>query len=255
MYTQAIRSSESGMRAAEQQMQQISNNIANMQTIAYKTSKLIFSEIINKPSGEDESAKINPNYSGVSITGISTNHESAGTQATGNKLDLAIVGKGFLVVENEKGDELFTRVGKLTVDTDGYLSTLTGERLAGNISISPDMVDIKFTSNGKVLVEYPDQSSFVEVGQLELAHFTNLDGLKLEGAGLYRKTNQAGEYYRANPTEEGFGSIAQGFLETSNVDMAVEMSELMIAQRGYQANARIISVVDNTQETLINLLR
>ena len=264
MYLDAINNAESGMKASHEQVKAISNNIANMQTIAFKRATPVFSEVVAK-SGSETSTNVSfkeskellhaNRPSGVRMVELNQDFTPGRLELTGNPLDIAVNGKGLIVLEGESGEEMYTRFGKLSVNENGYLSTIFGDRLSGNIMVPPDATSIEIKTDGRVYVRVSGEDSALEIGQIELVNFNNNASLENIGNAVLKKSDAAGEMLKGIPAEEGFGEITQGFVELSNVDIVREMSALMVAQKNYQANARVLSVADALQETLINILR
>jgi flagellar basal-body rod protein FlgG len=155
-----------------------------------------------------------------------------------NPLDIAIRGRGFMEVVLADGSPGFTRSGTLQVNSEGFLTTPDGFLLAPSIQIPSDAKDIVIDATGKVLVGLPNQTSRDQVGQIELVNFINPSGLNPIGNNLYIATEKSGEPARGKAGDEGFGSIAQGFVESSNVKLVDELINLVIAQRAYEVNAR-----------------
>lgn len=249
---------ETGMQSQQKLLDIISNNIANSSTPGFKKVDVNFVDLVSQvpnaqlPLSQRQSM---PEGAGVKIHSTSTDFSTGGLKQTTNPFDLAINGKGFFEVNNADGSSSYSRASRFRLDENGYLTSSTGMKLAANIQLPPDSKGFVITSAGDVLVSLPDEEELVQLGSLELVNFSNTDGLQQVGENLYRPTEQAGDRVFGKPGENGMGSIAQGFTEMSNVSMTEEMVNLMLAQRGYQLNARIIQVSDQILETINNLRR
>ncbi|CAM4163468.1 flagellar basal-body rod protein FlgG [Pseudoalteromonas byunsanensis] len=256
---EALYIAETGMNSQQELIEVISNNIANVSTPGFKSSDVNFVDLVYQTNPgihhAQSSAQLQTQGIGVATTEQMVNFERGDLKQTGNPFDIAINGKGFLAVETQNGDLAYTRAGRLRVDDDGYLVSSQGQRLSGHIQLPPDVTNVTFTSSGSVLVRVDSSAQLVEIGQLELVNFNNPQGLKRLGNNLYAATEQAGQPNFSAPGENGIGQIVQGFTELSNVSMNEEMVNLMLAQRGYQLNARIIQVSDQVLETINNLRR
>ncbi|MET0284416.1 MAG: flagellar basal-body rod protein FlgG, partial [Polyangiales bacterium] len=181
---------------------------------------------------------------GVRTAATQTMHIQGSLQQTGNSLDLAIEGNGFFQVQRPNGDIAYTRSGNLRSDSDGRLVTSDGYAIEPNISIPADATAITISSTGLVSVTQPGQQQAQEVGQLQLANFANPGGLLSTGRNLYAPTAASGIAVVGNPGEEGTGTLAQGFLEGSNVEVVNEMIDLIASQRAYETNQRVITAAD-----------
>ena len=238
-----------GLQSEQSHIDAISNNLANLNTTAYKTSKVSFEDLMYKQpvSAADQfSLQSLGVQSGVgsSVSGIYKIFSSGDLKATENELDIAIRGAGFLEVELANGEVAYTRNGALQVSREGLLKTSDGYVLSDQIQVPPDTVELLIARNGVVEVRAAEDEQFYEIGQIQIANFFNSQGLKPLGSNIYFPTEESGEAYYSTGGENGVGEVQQGFLETSNVDLVSELMELMIAQRGYQVNSQVIQVSD-----------
>lgn len=249
---------ETGMNSQQKLIEVISNNIANASTPGYKEKQVNFVDLVYQPqsptNSQDQGSDL-VNGIGVSVHSISTNFKLGEFKQTGNAFDLAINGAGFLEVFTDDGDLAYTRSGRLRLDESGYLTTATGEKLSSSVQVPHDAKSFVINETGEVLVTLNDSVEQVRLGQIELVNFNNPDALQSVGSNLYLATKQAGNALYGNPGEVGTGKLLQGFTEMGNVSMTEEMVNLMLAQRGYQLNARIIQVSDQILETINNLRR
>ena len=251
---------ESGMNSQQQLIDVISNNIANASTPGFKKTQLNFVDLVYQSSAENliDNGGMAGNVSngaGVQIATNSKDFSVGDLKQTGNPFDIAIQGEGFIQVTLADGNDAFTRAGRLRLDTDGYLATTEGHRLSSNIQLPPDASNLTIDQSGSVTVRIGEDGAVSSIGNIELVRFTNTDGLAAIGNNLYEQTNQAGDRIYGEPGSFGLGNILQGITEVSNVSMTEEMVNLMLAQRGYQLNARIIQVSDQLLDTINNLRR
>lgn len=253
-----------GMLAQQRNVEVISNNIANLNTVGYKRQRAEFQDLlyqtIERPGAlSSNSGTVVPN--GIQIgTGVKTGSvyriiEQGNVTQTGNDFDLAISGRGLFRVELPDGQEAYTRAGNFAISADGRIVTEDGYEVLPGINIPDDSVDIAISEDGLVQARIAGQTDLQELGQLELATFFNESGLEAIGGNLLLETTASGEPVIGNPGEEGFGTVLQGFVETSNVDPVQEITALIAAQRAYEMNARVIETSDEILATNANLRR
>jgi flagellar basal-body rod protein FlgG len=176
-------------------------------------------------------------------------------QETTNPWDLAIQGNGFFEVQNGDSDRLYTRAGSLKIDSDGYVATAAGMRLAQGIQIPADATHIAIATNGEITAQLPGDKATTVVGQIELSTFTSPEALRSVGGNNFAATDLSGDATVGKPGDAGFGTVTQGYIEGSNVDLVSEMSTLVLAQRAYQLNARVLQASDQILDTINNLNR
>lgn len=256
----ALYIANTGLRSQQTHLDIISNNVVNLNTAGFKKVQVSFADLTYQsaePAGTKTASAQNAQSigSGTQITSMRTDFSSGSMRQSNSPLDIAIQGNGFLEVVSETGELMYTRAGRLIVDNEGFLATQTGERLSSNIQVPPDAEGIEFAKNGDVSVKIAGQDDPVLLGTLELARFTNPSALTAAGNGHYLATDAAGQPFIAAPGEAGLGEIGQGYIEMSNVDLAEEMTNLMLAQRAYQLNARLLQASDQVLETINNLRR
>ena len=252
--------SASSMEAHQVHVDVIANNLANANTTGFKKSKVEFEDLMYSEMNFAQRALANPDIrnpmgmgaAAASIEKIFSQGEAKGTD---RDLDLAIQGKGFFEVLLPDGEYAYTRTGHLQVNKDGMLVNADGFQLSPAIEIPVDSQGVVFSADGKVLVRVSDRDQPVEIGRLELAGFTNPGGLTPMGDNLYRSSEDSGSAHYAEPGEEGFGVVAQGFLEGSNVNLIEELTTLMLAQRGYEMNAKVVQAADEMLGIINNLRR
>jgi len=253
----AIYIAASGLNSQQQQIDVISNNMANMQTPGYKRSRVAFTDVSAlTPAQAQQGLAVNHVGSGTQITETAPVMLDGTLQQTGNTWDIAIQGKGFLEIENgDSSDRLYTRAGQLKVDNDGYLATASGHRLAQSIQIPADAKHIVVASNGEIHAQLGSDGKDTLVGTLQLANFAAPEALRSVGGNNFTATPASGDPVVGKPGDAGFGTLTQGYVEGSNVDLVGEMSALVLAQRAYQLNARVLQASDQILDTINNLNR
>lgn len=250
---------ESGMSSQQKLIDVISNNIANSSTPGFKRTQLNFVDLVYQSGNVSNGAAVTDTTAnagaGVSIASQSKDFSVGDFQATENPFDLAIQGPGFLEVQTADGGLAYTRAGRLRLDEDGFLVTTQGHRLSANIQVPPDSQRFLVSPEGEVSVQLNPEESPIVLGNLELVRFNNDSAIQTIGRNLYAPSPESGNAVYGRPGELGLGQVVQGVTEVSNVSMTEEMVNLMLAQRGYQLNARIIQISDQILDTVNNLRR
>ncbi|MDP1539197.1 MAG: flagellar hook-basal body complex protein [Moraxellaceae bacterium] len=254
----ALSIASSGLAANQAWIDSISNNIANMQTVGFKRSQVNFMDMVQMvPVNADSSSSASRQLTGA---GIKVSHQSqvftpGAIRQTTNPLDVAIAGNGFFEVELSNGELAYTRAGRFHVDNDGRLSLANGMVLASDLRIPPDAASIQIQADGVVRAKLANSSETMMVGQIRLTGFGNAEQLEKINEGLYRPTALSGEPAYAEPGLNGQGTLLQSHIEMSNVSLIEEMTGLVLAQRAYQLNARLLQAGDQIMETINNLRR
>jgi flagellar basal-body rod protein FlgG len=181
---------------------------------------------------------------GTRLVTTSREHGQGELHQTGNPLDVAIEGHGFLPVTMPSGETAYTRNGALQVNAEGRLVTADGYSITGDITIPTEAQAISIAANGTISVTLPGETQPVEVGKLQVAMFTNPAGLAAQGSTLFHETSASGTAVLGAPGDGGAGSIRQGMLEISNVNVVEEMIDLITGQRAYEINSRVIKAAD-----------
>lgn len=243
-----------GMKSQQAQIDTLSNNVSNLQTPGYKAQRVAFGDIA-VISPEQVQAGLGPESSGAGSEILSTSavFSQGAMKQTGQTWDIGIQGEGFLEVVDGNGNHLYTRDGQLHVDSEGYLATATGNRLAQNIQVPPDATSIQIGPDGQIYATVGGGTSRTLLGAIQLSTFPSPQGLQAVGGNNYAPTEASGDPSIGKPNEQGMGATMQGMLENSNVDMVGEMSQLVIAQRAYQLNARVLQASDQILDTINNL--
>jgi flagellar basal-body rod protein FlgG len=251
---------ETGLTAMQRQLDVISNNMANVNTNGFKKSRVDFEDVlyrtINQPNQliglNASNQKIG---SGTAIASTEKIFVNGDLQATTNQLDFAINGTGFFEVEIEDGAFAYTRNGAFRVNSDGLLTTTDGNVLSDTIQIPVDARSIAVNQSGEVFADIPDESEFISIGQLSLSKFVNPAGLDPVGNNLLLATGKSGDSSNGIPGENGLGTIQQGFLETSNVQLTEEIVNLVLTQQAFQLNARVVQAADELMNITNDLFR
>ncbi len=250
----ALRTAATGMSAQQLNVEVISNNIANMNTVGFKKQRAEFQDLLYQTieragAQSSESGTVVP--TGVQVgSGVKAGatyrivNQGSATQ-TGNDLDLMVKGRGYLQVTLPSGETAYTRAGNLSTNDQGQLVTDDGYLIEPAISIPQDATDIVISPTGQVQVVQPGSAQPNQVGVIELATFFNEAGLEALGDNLYMETPASGAATTGTPGADGFGQIMQGYVEASNVDAVSEITALIVAQRAYEMNSKVITTSDD----------
>lgn len=258
----ALNTAATGMLAQQRNVEVISNNIANLNTVGFKRQRAEFQDLLyqtlERPGAvSTDTGSVVPN--GVQIgAGVKTGSvyrivEQGNVTATGNDFDIAISGRGLFRVLLPDGGEAFTRAGNFSISPEGAIVTEDGHEVSPGVSIPEDALDISISETGIVEARIAGEQDLRRLGQIELATFFNESGLEAIGDNLLLETAASGQAVIGQPGEAGFGTILQGFVETSNVDPVQEITALIAAQRAYEMNARVIETADNMLAVNANL--
>ena len=251
-----------GMLAQQLNVEVISNNIANMNTTGYKRQRAEFQDLLYQDqrrvgSSSSDTGTIVP--SGVQIgIGVRTAAvyritEQGNLVSTQNSYDLAIQGKGFFKVELPNGDTGYTRAGSFQLSAEGVIVTTDGFTIQPTLTIPNTAISVTINSSGEVLAKVAGKVEPEKVGQFSLANFPNEAGLDLLGDNMLLETPASGSPILGTPGADGFGTVLQGFLETSNVNVVQEVTNLITAQRAYEMNSKVIEASDEMMRTLTQL--
>jgi flagellar basal-body rod protein FlgG len=251
----ALYISATGLRSQQAQIDVISNNVANMQTPGFKKSRVNFSEITANSVDATGAATAQSRGDGALVVSTLPIFSEGDLRQTQNPTDLAISGNGFFELENAQGEKVYTRSGQFRLDTDGSLVSTSGMHLAQNLQIPPDAKNILVSPSGEVTGQLGTDTNRTQIGTIELASFASPDALQAGGNNTYLPTEQSGAATMGKPGDTGFGTLQQGELEMANVDLVDEMTNLVLAQRAYQLNARVLQASDQILETINNLRR
>ncbi len=252
----ALHTAATGMDAQQRKIDTTANNIANVNTTGFKKSRAEFQELLSqqiRPAGQGQGPAGVDVGLGVKTAATTRSFSQGALESTENPLDVAIEGSGFFPVQNEQGEMLYTRAGNFKVNQDGELVTADGMSLVPNIVVPQDATSISIERNGTVSVMLPGDTEPVEVGQLEVASFTNPAGMRSLGRNLFAATQASGQAQLSRPGEQGTGELSQGFLEGSNVQIVTEMIDMIVSQRAYEINSKVIRTADEMLRSVTNL--
>lgn len=248
-----------GMQAQQTQIDVISHNLANMSTTGYKRHRAEFQDLIYQ-----DLRRVGTNTSdigtlvptgvqiglGVKVAAVSRAHEQGTLQNTENPLDVAIQGRGFFRIELPTGEFAYTRDGQFQLSAQGEIVTKDGFIVSPNIVVPQDAISVSISREGQVQAIIDGQIQPADLGQFDFVTFVNPAGLNAIGDNMYLATEASGDEIAGFPGQEGFGTLLQGFLETSNVNPISEVTNMIVAQRAYEMNSKVISASD---EMLRNL--
>ncbi|GAB4349018.1 MAG: flagellar basal-body rod protein FlgG [Candidatus Abyssubacteria bacterium] len=249
-----------GMTAQQLSLDVIANNLANVNTTAFKKSRADFQDLLyqtlrapgaTSSQGFEVPAGIQLGH-GVSVAAVTKIFLQGPFTQTGNALDIAIEGDGFYQITLPDGEIAYSRDGSFTLNRDGIIVTADGFPLEPEITIPEDSINITVGTDGTVSVTLSD-GTIDEVGQIELARFINPAGLLSQGRNLFRETESSGDPILTQPGEEGAGTLRQGFLESSNVSVVDEIVQLIITQRAFEVNSTVIQTSDEMLQTANNM--
>jgi flagellar basal-body rod protein FlgG len=259
----ALYTAATGMRSQQTQVDVIANNLANVNTTGFKKSDARFEDLLyvtmkspgarNKDGSTVSGVQLG---SGSQLVATSRNFQTGVPIRTDNPLDLSISGNGFFELQAIDGTRVYTRDGSFTLDRDGSIVNHQGLKLVPSVGALPkgaDARNVTINTDGTVNVRVGDQDT--QLGQITLVTFPNPAGLSAEGSNLYRETPASGSPTTTPPGEEGAGTLEQGALEKSNVDIATELINLILAQRAFEVNTKAITTSDQMLATANQLAR
>ena len=255
----ALFSAATGMAAQQIQIDSIANNLANVSTNGFKKTRVAFEDLVyeNIRTGEASAESQRPGQleigSGSRVIATQRDFSPGAISQTNAPLDVAIQGAGFFVVENPDGIERYTRVGSFNVNQDSELVTQQGLTVSPGVSIPVDASEVIIAEDGTVQVRYTDTTDAVTVGTIDVVDFTNPNGLKALGGNLFAATSESGEPI-ALETSDGL-SLKQGFIEGSNVDIAEELINMIMAQRAFEVTSKAVESADETMQVVNQMKR
>ncbi|MGD9649448.1 MAG: flagellar basal-body rod protein FlgG [Dongiaceae bacterium] len=258
----AMNIAATGMMAQQTNVEVISNNIANINTTGFKRQRAEFQDLLyqnERRVGSDATDQGGIVPSGVQIglgvhtAAVNRLFEQGNLVNTGNKLDVALSGRGFFQVTLPDGSKAYSRAGSFQLSPNGVIVNQDGHQIVPGITVPNDAIDITINESGQVLITVPGQTAQQNVGQLELANFPNEAGLQSIGDNLFTETAASGSPTTGVPASTGFGSVRQGFLETSNVNIVQEITDLITAQRAYEMNSKVIETSDQMMSTVTQI--
>ena len=259
---QSLYTATTGLDAQQKQLGTIANNIANVNTTGFKKSRLNFENLLHqnvrRPGVEVGDSRLPSGLSigtGVRVQSSQEIHSQGGLKQTDGQLDVAINGDGFFQITMPTGEIGYTRAGNFQVDGDGNVVTGKGYLLEPQITVPEDALSIEISEQGLVSAKLPGQAALQQIGNIELAKFINPTGLENVGGNLYVETDASGAPVIAEPGLDGVGSLLQGQLETSNVNVAEEMVAMIETQRAYEMASKVVSSSGDMVRNLNDIIR
>jgi flagellar basal-body rod protein FlgG len=255
----SLKIAATAMLAQQLNVDVIANNIANLNTTAFKRQRAEFVDLLYQSRSQvgansSDTGTVTPSGAdfgtGVRIGSVYRIHEQGNLMSTGNNLDVAIQGRGWFQVTMPDSTTAFTRAGSFQIGPTGQIVTPQGYAVSPGITIPTDAQSVTIDSSGEVLVQLPGQTASSNVGQLQLATFANEAGLQALGDNMFKDTAASGNAVTGVPASTGFGSIQQGFLETSNVNMVNEITSMISAQRAYELASKVVQTSDEMMSKL-----
>lgn len=255
----SLKIAATAMLAQQLNVDVIANNIANLNTTAFKRQRAEFVDLLYQSRSQVGATSSDTGTitvsgadfgTGVRIGSVYRIHEQGNVTSTGNNFDVAIQGRGWFQVTQPNGTTAFTRAGSFQIGPTGEIVTPQGFAVAPGITIPNDAQNVTINQSGEVLVQLPNQQTASNVGQLQLASFANEAGLQALGDNLFKDTAASGSAVTGVPGSTGFGHIQQGFLETSNVNMVNEITNMISAQRAYELASKVVQTSDEMMSSL-----
>jgi flagellar basal-body rod protein FlgG len=256
-------SAASGMGAQQLNMDVIAHNLANTNTVGFKRSRADFQDMLyqtlRSPGASASAATQLPTGiqlgTGVRPVAVQKLFSTGSLQQTQNELDVAIEGDGFFQVSRPDGTTAYTRAGALKKNSTGAVVTSDGDPILPNITVPANTLRLTIGTDGTVSVLAAGATTTSQIGAMELARFDNPSGLEALGSNLFLPSSASGDPVTGAPSSAGFGQIAQGFLESSNVNIAEEMVNMIIGQRNYEVNAKAVQTADEMLQVANGLKR
>jgi flagellar basal-body rod protein FlgG len=254
----ALWTAATGMEAQQTKIDVIANNLANVNTAGFKKGRPDFEDLlyqtIRAPGASMAEGRPSPAGTqiglGTRTVAVSRIFQQGELQQTSNELDVSIEGNGFFQVMRPGGDLAYTRSGSFKLNNEGVVTDAAGNPLEPQITVPTEASNVTIAQDGTVTVTLQNGAKAEEIGTIQLARFVNPDGLRAMGHNLQVPTESSGEPVTGVPGEEGFGTLSQGFLEMSNVNLVEEMVQMIIGQRAYEISSRVISTSDQMLQSV-----
>lgn len=250
--TQALWIAKTGLDAQQTRMSVISNNLANVNTAGFKRDRASFEDLlyqtVRQPGGSTSEQTQLPTGlqigTGVRVAATAKNFAQGNLSQTGNALDVAVNGRGFFEVLLPDGTSAYTRDGSFQINSQGEMVTNSGYPVQPGLQLPQGTQSLTIGSDGTVTAQIAGQAAGVQVGSLTLVDFVNPSGLQAKGENLFAETGASGPPQQGNPGTSGLGTLIQGSVESSNVNVVEELVSMIETQRAYETNAKAISTVD-----------
>jgi flagellar basal-body rod protein FlgG len=241
-------------------MTTISNNLANVNTTGFKRDRAVFQDLLyqinRQPGGMNTQNSELPSGlqlgTGVRVVGTVKQFSQGNLQVTEQPLDLAVNGRGFLQIELPDGQSAYTRDGQFQLNSDGDVVTPDGYALQPNINVPANATTVTIGKDGTVSAITDDQAAPINLGQITLVNFVNPQGLQAMGNNLFKATNASGDPAEGEPGLAGLGSLEQGMVESSNVEVVEELVNMITTQRAYEMNSKVVSTTDQMLQFITN---
>ncbi|RLA04741.1 MAG: flagellar basal-body rod protein FlgG [Gammaproteobacteria bacterium] len=259
---QALWIAKTGLEAQQTRMAVTANNLANVNTTGFKRSRAVFEDLLYQNNGQagaqsSEDTQLNSGLmvgTGVRVVATEKIFNQGNLVQTGNSMDMAIQGRGFFQVLTPDGSRAYTRDGTFQINADGEIVTSKGFTLDPGITIPEDAQSITISGDGIVSALQPGNATVTELGTIQLADFVNPAGLQPIGQNLFLESGSSGSPLTGEPGLNGMGTLAQGSLETSNVNTVEELVNMIETQRAYEMNSKAIATAEQMLEFANNTL-
>jgi flagellar basal-body rod protein FlgG len=259
----ALNTAATGMAAQQTRTEVIANNLANVNTTGFKRSRAQFEDLLYQTmqgpqvlgSSETNTAPAIQVGRGTRLTAVQRLDTQGALETTGRSLDVGINGDGYFPVQLPGGQAAYTRDGSFQISDQGVLVTSDGYQIGAGIKIPSDVTAVTISATGVVSGTKGQGGESTELGRIELARFANPTGLQALGQNEYAATPASGEATSGFPGDEGMGSLVQGNLEGSNVEIVQEMVDMISAQRAYELNSKAVKAADEMSQTATELVR
>jgi flagellar basal-body rod protein FlgG len=259
----ALNTSATGLEAQQANIERIANDLANVNTDGYKRGTIEFQDLMYETTKEPGQQQGNTMTTpvgvqkgmGVKVGAAHKIFEQGSAKITNNPYDIMVEGKGFIPVTLPRtGEVVYTRAGNFKLDSQGRISLSSGALLEPAVTVPPTSTSVVISQSGEIKA-YDQQGGETQIGQIQLVNFVNMQGLSSIGNNFFKPTQGSGQPLQGVPGENGMGTVLQGALETSNVNVANSMIDMIGAQRGYEMNTRVMSVADKMLEATTNIVR
>lgn len=254
----ALYVSKTGLAAQDMQLTTISNNLANASTVGFKRDRAVFEDLLyqiqRQPGAQTTEETQLPSGlqlgTGVRVVGTQKQFTEGSLQVTGQALDIAIDGRGFLQISQPDGTIAYTRAGQLHLNGQGQIVNASGLLLEPNITVPDNAENVTIGTDGIVNAFIPGEPAAAILGNIQIVDFVNPGGLQSNGGNLFLETASSGNPITGTPGENGLGQVKQGMLENSNVDIVEEMVNMITTQRAYEMNSKVVSTADQMLQFL-----